>query len=606
MTTAKTPWQSACSWFKLAIFIWIQILGGVYAAGGEPPGGNPATKAHPDRFDRDPYLDYQPKFAYSLPVQILLTGMVIALVFVLFVQLLFTVQYHWPLARLNYALQLSGVCTLLISLISTLIVILQTTYHKSREWPYMLDYIAVSIPRQNSWSQAQRVCWYIMSATTSALVNITHIQFLTLLYPSPVEARLIFSLLGPLAIASSGMEFAAMLSSDKARDLGQAIRDVCNSTLTLLFTLALFIWGFGLNRKQAWRTDGGTAVFGAGALSLAVISTVINFVQISEEELEWLPGLLWAVVLWQSFLGWWWWVGSGMGIGEVEDMLLKEQKRKEAKIRRRAKKNARRVRVGPNGELLDDERDPPLTRFTRGVINASTQPARNLIRRRDTPNTEALTQSATVGSALSSGTLHGNHAHPNAYSGDGEDQQSSSATVTSSSDVLGSLGRLYPFTLISRSWRRLRHAHVTATQVQAIEQVEIRAQVYGTNGAELGGAGGWGLGNFGLREREEAERRIREFNERRRQSELLPEIEGRSSDADDTSGHSSDEAGPRETPTSRRNPANHDSTVTPSERRIEEKPERNQPEPTWTQEKSRTFWWWGPLRRWRLQDVTQY
>ncbi|KAG8963172.1 hypothetical protein FRC03_003319 [Tulasnella sp. 419] len=540
MTTAKTPWQSACSWFKLAIFIWIQILGGVYAAGGEPPGGNPATKAHPDRFDRDPYLDYQPKFAYSLPVQILLTGMVIALVFVLFVQLLFTVQYHWPLARLNYALQLSGVCTLLISLISTLIVILQTTYHKSREWPYMLDYIAVSIPRQNSWSQAQRVCWYIMSATTSALVNITHIQFLTLLYPSPVEARLIFSLLGPLAIASSGMEFAAMLSSDKARDLGQAIRDVCNSTLTLLFTLALFIWGFGLNRKQAWRTDGGTAVFGAGALSLAVISTVINFVQISEEELEWLPGLLWAVVLWQ------------------------------------------------------------------GVINASTQPARNLIRRRDTQNTEALTQSATVGSALSSGTLHGNHAHPNAYSGDGEDQQSSSATVTSSSGVLGSLGRLYPFTLISRSWRRLRHAHVTATQVQAIEQVEIRAQVYGTNGAELGGAGGWGLGNFGLREREEAERRIREFNERRRQSELLPEIEGRSSDADDTSGHSSDEAGPRETPTSRRNPANHDSTVTPTERRIEEKPERNQPEPTWTQEKSRTFWWWGPLRRWRLQDVTQY
>ena len=95
------------------------------------------------------------------------------------------------------------------------------------------------------------------------------------------------------------MEFTGMLENSKARDLGQAIRDICNSTLTLLFTTALFIWGFMLNYKHAWRTDGGTAHFGAGALILAVISTVINFVQIVEEELEWLPGLLWAVVLWQ-------------------------------------------------------------------------------------------------------------------------------------------------------------------------------------------------------------------------------------------------------------------------------------------------------------------
>lgn len=95
------------------------------------------------------------------------------------------------------------------------------------------------------------------------------------------------------------MEFAALLETPEAEDLGQSIRDICNSTLTLLFTAALFIWGFALNRKHAWRMDGGTAVFGAGALGLAIISTAVNFLQITEEGLEWLPGLTWALVEWQ-------------------------------------------------------------------------------------------------------------------------------------------------------------------------------------------------------------------------------------------------------------------------------------------------------------------
>lgn len=95
------------------------------------------------------------------------------------------------------------------------------------------------------------------------------------------------------------MEFSALLETNEAQDLGQSIRDICNSTLTLLFTASLFIWGFALNRKNAWRTDGGTAIFGAGALSLALISSAVNFVQITQEGLEWLPGLAWALILWQ-------------------------------------------------------------------------------------------------------------------------------------------------------------------------------------------------------------------------------------------------------------------------------------------------------------------
>lgn len=82
--------------------------------------------------------------------------------------------------------------------------------------------------------------------------------------------------------------------------------------------MALFIWGFLINRKRAWRTDGGTGAFGAGAMALAITSTAVNFVEVREDNLSWLQNLLWALVLWQSWLGFWWWVGSGMGIGEVQ------------------------------------------------------------------------------------------------------------------------------------------------------------------------------------------------------------------------------------------------------------------------------------------------
>lgn len=97
--------------------------------------------------------------------------MVLALVFVLFVHLLFTAQYHWPLARLNYALQMSGVCTLMISLLTTLIVVLKNTYAKSRDWPYMLDYIAQSVPLQ-TWNQSELVFWYFLQAAVSGIVNV--------------------------------------------------------------------------------------------------------------------------------------------------------------------------------------------------------------------------------------------------------------------------------------------------------------------------------------------------------------------------------------------------------------------------------------------------
>ena len=91
-------------------------------------------------------------------------------------------------------------------------------------WPYDLDYIAVDIPASN-WNTGEKAAWWLLQALNNAFVNvsvslaqactcpaipgyadrtqITHIQFLTLLYPSRTEARLIIFILGMYLLPSS-------------------------------------------------------------------------------------------------------------------------------------------------------------------------------------------------------------------------------------------------------------------------------------------------------------------------------------------------------------------------------------------------------------------
>ena len=125
----------------------------------------------------DPILRYRPAFARSLPVQILMIGIILTLTSVLLIHLLFTARYHWPLAPVNYALQMSAVTTLLISLIATLRVVLQTTTEVSQQWPYMLNYIAVDIPPLQddtaSWAVGELAAWLLMNAATSALIQVS-------------------------------------------------------------------------------------------------------------------------------------------------------------------------------------------------------------------------------------------------------------------------------------------------------------------------------------------------------------------------------------------------------------------------------------------------
>ncbi|KAA1474682.1 hypothetical protein DENSPDRAFT_804510 [Dentipellis sp. KUC8613] len=481
----------------------------------------------------DPILRYRPNFGRSLPTQILVTGIILTLVSVLLIHLLFTAQYHWKLAQCNYILQMSAVLTLLTSLIASLKLVLDNAVEESQHWPFMLDYIAVDLPPlmrgDGGWSQAGLAAWLLMNATTSALIQITHIQFLTLMYPSRLEARLIFALLGPLAIVAAVMQMIPIQSSTSVISIANAIRNVCNATLSLLFTSSLLIWGTVVNRRQAWRTDGGTAAFGVGALALAVISTALTFIYIpSKEQYDWMPPLTWAVMLWQSFLGWWWWVGSGMGVGEVEELLKREEKRRR---RRRVREERRREQKEKARVLWKGMTDKFHTRPRRASAEDSSHEHEEHFE-----DVSVSEQNSALSVSVS--------ASPSSTGAGADVPQTLWRRVASSS-----------YTYLQRGFLYLRQAHLMAARMRAEERVERINEAYANEGAHdvpdrTPRAHGWGLGSFGVRERELERRRSTIGSER---------------DTDEESAKREDEV------------------VVGS-----------------------SMWWRGPLRRWRLQDSTVY
>ncbi|PPQ84262.1 hypothetical protein CVT26_011854, partial [Gymnopilus dilepis] len=465
-------------WWLLPLF-WLGTMSGVVAS---------------SEFPNDPYLAYRPPFARSLPVQIMLTGVVLTLVAVLFVHLLFTAQYHWPLAPVNYVLQLSGVTTLLISLIATIHVVLSAAFEESEKWPYMLSYIAVNVPpldvtsnsNSNEWSVAEKATWLVMNASTSGLIQITHIQFLTILYPSRLEGRLIFALLGPLAVVAAIMQLLPISGNPSVYTVANSIRNVCNATLSLLFTLALFIWGLLVNRKQAWRSEGGTPVFGCAALALAVISTALNFLYVhKQEEFVWLPSLMWAVVLWQSFLAWWWWVGAGAGAGGASAALAfaSETERLEEKLRMEEKKERRRREK----MMKKEEKKRRKAMKKQGEATPTNAP-------QDSPSSPSSPRPS----------LHRRTSHPSASetsptsaSATGESTTSTSHSLSNTS--LGTIPRLLP-ALLYRWYTSLRRAHNAAAQLQAAEHVE-RMRVLGREGVVVEGVPvgvGGGIGSVSV------------------------------------------------------------------------------------------------------------
>lgn len=474
-------------------------------------------------------LAIMPEFAFSMPAQIVVSGINIALVSVLAVHLLFTVHYHLPLSKANWILQICSAGVLLVSLSVHLHAILKALEDQSHQWPFMFAYLAEGLPPgDGSWTKVQEAFFLLMRAITTVLIHLTHIQFLTLLFPSALEARLILWMLGPLALAAAGMEFTWLSPEEdvKTSDLGDAIRNICNSTLTLLYTCALLIWGGFVNRRRAWRGDGGTAAFGGGAMGLAVINTAMSFVQIRYDRLWWLPDICWTLTIWQSWLGFWWWVGAGMGIGEVEDRAEREARRKKRRERlkrklekedRQRKKAEMTAAAGEEGsDVLNGIRkikdkitgetslkDSTLSRRVR--TRGSSQPRGEggddielrVITTHD-PASDAARR-ATVEDISPGGVLQdisvegatpgeqsaqvGEDARTTAGSGSSDTNPTTSAQ-TGASGWVGRVGEFvdaYQPSFIRRRMRRLRLAHAAAARRAATEQTILRNQVLNAN-----------------------------------------------------------------------------------------------------------------------------
>ena len=325
-----------------------------------------------------------------------------------------------------------------------------------------------------------------------------------------------------------------------------AVQNVCNATLSLLFTLSLIIWGFFVKRNQAWRTDGGTAAFGAGAMFLAFASTALTFIYIpSKEQYDWLPGLIWAVIMWQSFLGWWWWVGSGMGVHQggmegVEEMLRREEKRERKRKERQAKRLERRERAKA---------------VFRGVTDAL-RPGENEgdVAEEAEDNPEEATEQPTSTTRVTSTSP--------SQRGHGTTQTSPRSTITRPSDIVdSSIGQWFV-----KWFLLIRQEHRTATREQAVERTERMQNAY-ENGA------GWGLGSFAMTRLD-----------RRRQP-------GRVTAAGSPKPPSDEES---------------DGDGGSVRHRMPRQPEPSMVDQRVASSRPPSASWWGPLQRWRLKDSTAY
>ena len=290
--------------------------------------------------------------------------------------------------------------------------------------------------------------------------------------------------------------------------VASAVQNICNATLSLLFTSALILWGCVINRRDAWRTDGGTAAFGAGAITTALISTALTFLYIpSRDQYAWMPGLMWAVILWQSFLGWWWWVGAGMGVGELEELLHREEKRREKRRAKMAKRKVQRERaqtiwkgvthVFSNGRHESQQPQQPQQQHQSDGGSSSEETLSGGEGESARQRQRASEDQATV-------------------RGDGVRRVTSWQTDGSSRSGTTGSGYVSRFLNQHRAGRfvygwylGLRHAHLAAAREQAVERVERINQAYSPEAQEGGRAAfGRGLGNFGIRrqERRQSER----------------------------------------------------------------------------------------------------
>lgn len=290
-----------------------------------------------------------PTFLHSSVVHVFVLGIILALNAVLLFLVLFTAPYHYPLSRLNYVLQGVSVSVLLLNVCVSAGTSLHYLHRIGANWPYAFPYVGLELPPTGrQWNPADRALFILLQALTTAAAHLTNVQYLTLLFPSRLEGRMIIWLLAPLGLIQSGFAFTylAPIANIKVRDLGVSIMSICQSSLGLLYTTALVIWGVLVNRHRAWHVVGGSAWFGGLALVMASAYTVMSFVYIAYNRIWWINWVSWSLIVWQSWVGFWWWVSAGMGIGEVEDRQRREERRRQRE-RRRVRREAADIPLTP-------------------------------------------------------------------------------------------------------------------------------------------------------------------------------------------------------------------------------------------------------------------
>ncbi|KAK7060612.1 hypothetical protein VNI00_001378 [Paramarasmius palmivorus] len=393
-------------------------------------------------------------------------------------------------------------------------------------------------------------------------------------------------MLGPLAILAAIMQLVPISSSAQVNDVASAIRNVCNATLSLLFTAALFIWGLLVNRKQAWRTDGGTAVFGAAALALAVASTALSFLDIPREE----------EVFWGG--------GGGLVARRVVPGLQGTNQQEKTPPRRLSEEAKKSQGEGKRGERKDDgnrvKAVAPENLFPvdGGVCFSSRGGDGDEIEEVPRARTRRRRRETSSPTARRSRSPH--------------TEVSSPSNATSTTDTTSS----FLPSVIYHWFANLRQAHLTAARIQAAERRErileleraererVRAEVESrrrgneTNNTSpwfrVGVPGtGWGLGSSGWRMENGGVEQV--------EMQTYPR---KSEDEGSTS--------PRHRGSLRRTDTNADIEIhSPSEAAAASPPEvpiqntHDPPAPETPQRRSSVFWW-GPFRRWRLQDSTIY
>lgn len=289
-----------------------------------------------------------------------------------------------------------------------------------------------------------------------------------------------------------------------------------------------------------------------------------------------------------------------MGVGEVDEWMEREEKRRvkrreREKSRREKREKYKEVWKGVQEKVMGGGKTRQVVVVEEEVIDGEgdedgTRQLASPPLSRTTSNERSESASTTTINTATGSTPASN----------------SNAANTNTNSPLWRRAMSASYTLFHRGYLGLRTAHILAARRQAEKQVVIINEVYGREGEhEVANrtprVHGWGLGSFGLRERE-AHDRDRERIERRREgvAQIEEREEGASGDVEssvDVEGVTESRRRRREVTQMEDDDGDDDDTG---------KKKNNGGGVPGEREERWSMWWWGPLRRWRLQDSTVY